>query len=285
MELDWEIHNVPKNVLKKLNDFPNWLSKVQSLYPKKQIVLLLDEIDKLINYDQKQRQQEKLFRMFRSLAQEGRCQFIFSGERLVLEQLSNSKSPFFNFTSPIKLGLLDNDTTSKVVLDPMGLIGTTIKGEKEIVKSIFEHSNGHPSLVQYICLQSLEEMNKRKTRIFDLETVQNIIEGQTYRDRYIETYWSQSTPLEKAVSIIISESQPVSVNQIHSKLKDNGFKVSIEELRKGIRYLTLCQLLASTKDEYRINLVKFKEMFSIFSYSTWMEDLSQEWRQISKEKP
>lgn len=284
MELDWDIHNIPKGILKTLNDFPNWLLKVQNLYPKRQIILLLDEIDKLINYDQKQKQQEKLFRMFRSLAQEGRCQFIFSGERIILEQLSNSKSPFFNFTSPVKLGLLDGETTDKIVVDPMRLIGTTIKNDKEITKNIFEYTNGHPSLVQFICLESLEEMNKVKTRIFDFETVQKITHGQAFRDRYLETYWSQSNPLEKAVSLIVAEEQPIKINHIHSKLQELGFKASIEDVRKGIRYLSLCQVLYSEKDEYKIALTKFKEMSSIFPYTIWMDDLNQEWKLTTKSK-
>jgi arginine repressor len=119
----------------------------------------------------------------------------------------------------------------------------------------------------------------------DLETVSTIVHGQTYHDRYLETYWSQSSPLEKAVSIVIAEHQPMTLKQIHSKLRDQGFQATIEQIRKAIRYLSLCQILVSNGEEYSINLVKFKELLSVFTYTTWMDDLCQEWTQVSKEKP
>jgi len=50
--------------------------------------------------------QMRLFRMFRVLSQEGLCRFVFCGEQQLYQALHNPNSPFFNFTSSLRLGYL-----------------------------------------------------------------------------------------------------------------------------------------------------------------------------------
>jgi hypothetical protein len=54
-------------------------------------------VDSLLNYDKKPENQETLFRTFRSLSNEKRCQYILSGEKWLMRAISNPYSALFNF--------------------------------------------------------------------------------------------------------------------------------------------------------------------------------------------
>lgn len=271
--------------LKDSDDIKSWIYKLQEKEKGKRIVFILDEVDELIKYDQSQSRGEKLFRMFRSLAQEQVCQFIFSGERLILEQLSNSISPFFNFVASVKVGLLDKKTAAQIVVEPMQLVGTLLREEEKITSIIYEWTSGHPSLIQFVCLKSLEKLNETNSRELNDTIVSEIVSSTEFRDKYLETFWSQSSYFEKAISVLVAKSPEITQKSIYETLLKYGFDVSLEELQSGIRYLSLSHLLQVEKEKYSILPLKFTYyIFSLFTYETWLNESLMQWKKKKEMK-
>ena len=254
-------------------EIPGWVIDLQLRHPDQQIVIQLDEIDRLLAYDASRN--ESFFRMLRSLAQEKRCQFIFSGERTILDKMADPSSSFFNFVTPVYLGLLDSETTVRIVTDPMRLVGVTLEAES-LATTIYEYTSGHPNLIQYVCRECLRRLSRQRTRLLTRAVVIGVLESSPFREQYLATYWSQATPIEKAISVCAAEKKTVTLPDIKSRLAAAGCVASIGELKRCVNYLILCQLLEADSDSYRIRPARFVDALAPFPLSAWLEDFLAE---------
>lgn len=261
-----------------IEQFPEWLIGMQTLHPDRQIIIQLDEVDALMKYDITGNHDEKLFRMFRSLAQEKRCQFIFSGERTILDRLGDPSSSFFNFATPIRLGLLDIESVSEMVQHPMQLIGTKLDHPQAICEMVYEQTSGHPNLVQTVCRDCLRQLNASGTRTLTIELVQNAVASDGYRERYLETFWSQSTAMEKAIALIIAKNESIALQDILEQLRGRGVQVQPSEAKRGIDYLKLAQLVFEDTKQFAIKPQQFVSLLEeTFDLDLWLDEYIEEW--------
>lgn len=273
----WDLQKQLGVTCKSLIDFPKIISQVQDVNPGRQVVLQFDEIDRLLSFDLADQNGEVLFRMFRSLAQEKRCQFIFSGERMILDQLSNPSSCFFNFTKEIQLGLLEEKSAMKLISDPMQLVGVHIKNPEEIFPYMFYRTSGHPNLIQYLCELCLNELSDSRSRILSKAIVEKEVNTSEYRSRYQKTFWSQASPTEKALTIGVIENHGLSESQAINYLKQMSIEISIRELERAFRYLTLNQLLINRDGIYQLQPIEFIQSISDISLDQWKYALTLEY--------
>lgn len=259
--------------LARPTDFGQLVMTLAQRYPGERPIFLFDEIDRLIAYDQSGRRGEAFFRQLRSLSQEKHCQFLFSGERTILDQLSNSHSCFFNFPSSIELGLLDRSTMERMVVEPTELLKVSIEEKAAVLDLVWSWTSGHPNLVQYLFSQVFDDLNRRQKRSIDLELVRTQVQRVAYRDRYIDTFWSQATATERAMSIVLADAGGASLVELFTYLGECGLDVRVDELERGLRYLRLSQLVEADGEDFKIRPERFHSLVRHFSVAEWLENL------------
>jgi hypothetical protein len=252
----------------KVSDFPHLVNDLKELYPDRQIVFQFDEIDRLLLYDAKgktesgnEKATEKLIRTFRSLAERQHCQFIFSGERTILDKMADAQSRFYNFPQAVYLGLLDQETTERLVCGPMTLLGISFQEQEKIVAVIHRATAGHPSLIQLTCESLLKQLQASQTLAVTVELTRQVVHARSFQREYRETFWSQATPIEKAMSVVVAQMGNVSERDMLHQLKNAGFDIVSNHIERGIRYLTLSHLLIAREKGYRIQPQRFSEYY------------------------
>jgi hypothetical protein len=247
---DVNLYQVPQDFSKLVGD----LQKRDD----KDLIFVFDEFDRLLDFDIRQKSSETLLRTFRSMSQEKRCQFILGGERLILERLDHPNSALYNFaTALISPGLLDFTITERLVVEPLTLIGVQLDNPKDIADYIYEHTSGHPNLIQVLCGGLIKEANALGKRQISLAMVKQQCRNNDYRQRYFETFLSQSTGFEAAMALCILEQPDMDEALIFDHFKQMGADLSLAAVMRGLRYLSLCHLIAPGAQGYRIKATKF----------------------------
>lgn len=186
----------------------------------KLIVILLDEVDDLLQYDIGQ-QGEKLFKELRSLSQEGYCNFIFCGGKTLHKRIHHPKSPFFNFCHNAVLRFLNEESAAQIITEPMGAMGIELKDQDELVVRILKVSSCHPNIVQLICKKLIENIKERTVSLDDLQAV---ITSEDFYTDFKEIAWGQATPLEKIVSLAFVEDDSFTLSEVYQRLAGFGIE-------------------------------------------------------------
>lgn len=267
------------------------------------LVFIFDEIDRLLEFDISQTSQlqskdtpiraernEQLFRLFRGLSQEKTCQFIFSGERSILDRMANPRSSLFNFANTSQLGLIDALSVERLVREPMQLISVKLDEPEVIVSLIHHHTAGHPNLVQFLCERLIAQISSEGNeglaqRVITTDMVRNLVvpdstnrdsNGITFRDYFLQTFWSQATPAEKAITVYVASVGTAKENQIYTWLHDQGFAISGPQLQSGLRYLQLNQLLRQDAGGFTIQPQTYHDYLSYETAEHWLKIFREE---------
>jgi len=167
-------------------------------------VLLLDEADKLIPADRATGW--PLFNVLRALANSGHAQVVLSGERILREALQDSTSPLFNFANEMLVGRLDSRAVEELVTQPMKQLEIELVGKEAIVDRIWAFTSGHPNIVQRLCSRLIERLNERGARRITLSDVNAVIEDPQFQEiDFLQTYWEAASPLEKIITLVLSQ--------------------------------------------------------------------------------
>lgn len=216
-------------------------------YPKRHLIFLLDEVDRLLRYDIRQRRnREQLFRTFRALSNEKYCQFIFSGERFLVRTVEDSHAAFFNFAYGIYLKCLDQDTVKQLVTEPFREMNLELENEQRFILRIMELSAGHPRVVQTICQSIISTLEKEEINqgLLKEEHLNRALKEPELRTTIIHTFWGQSQPLARLITLLWDVDQPtVTKESLYQHLRRHGLQISSDELNAAVRELELYQVV------------------------------------------
>jgi hypothetical protein len=218
-------------------------------------VVLLDEVDSLITYDQEHGQ--TLFSTFRALSQERRCRFVFCGERVLYNQLHSADSPLFNFCDVIHLGYLREPAARRIISEPMQTMGIAIQNPAEVVSEVITLSSCHPNLVQYLCQQLILEANSRHSRLVTPADLRQVRHSSIFHEYFLEVTWGNTTALEQAITLLIADQETVSFGEIQEIVARSGFAVPQEQLEKAIAGLRLYSILLKEGQRFRFASAAF----------------------------
>ena len=225
----------------------NFLDVVDVLRSHKSLVFIMDEIDALLRFDVKN--DEMLFKTFRSLSQKGDCHFIFSGEKYVSERLRNPASPFFNFCEPISLGYLDTRSAIALITDPMAQMNIELRGQDRIVQEIIDLSSCHPRIVQLICRRLIEEINKEKVRHISYEHLQRLSGDWAFQEQYVRSIWGLATPLERIITLLLNDTG-ATLSEIEAALGEAEVPCTTTGLDTALSNLEMYSILKRVKGSY-----------------------------------
>ncbi|WP_353643886.1 AAA family ATPase [Mesorhizobium sp. WSM2239] len=232
------------------------------------IVLLLDEIDQLLQWDAQRSNDEvpeAFFRACRSISQQGLAQFVFSGERTIASRMSDASSPHWNFCKPLMLQQLSKGAADALITQPFEALGVALPEKEGFADAAWHVSDGHPELLQLLGDKVVSVVNQRErtsasVNAADIYTVSGEFE---YAEQYLETYWGQATKLEKIISILLI-SQPLSNAELHAKLIDIDKVVEPPRLRLALYMLELYGVIQRTNDGFMMKAHWFKEALEFY---------------------
>lgn len=236
-------------------DFRRLVTKLKLRLSSVQIVFILDEVDALLAFDAESKPSGQLFRTFRALSHEGLCRFVFSGSRTLYRHLHNSHSPFFNFCEDIMLKPLEQKSIAEIVSKPMRQMGIELPDEETLIDRIINLSSSHPNIAQWLCDRLIKTASVRRINLNDLE---KISADPEFCRHYVQTAWSDSSPLEKLTSLVV-EGPSFEVDQLCAALARHGFTDKCM-IRESVEMLQLCSLFEREGQRYRFGLTHFPSM-------------------------
>ena len=192
-----------------------------------QVIIILDEIDQLLDWDNLSSIDsvpEGFFRACRSLSQEGAAHFIFSGERRIAKRLWDPQSPHWNFCREIQLAQLDRTDAMSLLVDPLRAMNIQILNESSFEDEAWARTSGHPQIVQYLgdrLIRSLEDRTDRRSLTLSVEDILHTTETFDFAEHYLTTYWGQATQYERAVSKAVASGATTSA-EILEHLASSG---------------------------------------------------------------
>jgi hypothetical protein len=276
-----------------------------------QIILIFDEVDKLLSHDLNN--QEQLFGVFRSFPQSENVHFIFSGTKELTKRCHHPDSPLFNFCQIIELDFLDEKPGTDLIINPMESLNVKFETKNASVESILSITARHPNLIQYLCDSLIKIISNKQERTITQRDIENVINsGQFYT--YCEAViWGKSEAIDKLI-VYLMRFMPFTESDVIKEfrkrgLETDGVKNSLETLQiykilyqeNGtycFRYSDFASLIKRRKNTKKIGSSHSNFLAVIFSrlvmamtpFSTQLreeaeiEELVKNYQQEAKEK-
>ncbi|WJS03180.1 DpnII family type II restriction endonuclease [Roseibium aggregatum] len=235
----------------------------------KPVVILLDEIDQLLEWDRTHEEDsvpEAFFRACRSLSQEGAVQFVFSGERMIAQRIWDPESPHWNFCRPLALAQLTSDAATSLLVRPLKAIGIRIEDEIRFGAEAWRLTSGHPQIAQYLgdrLVRRLDSQSNRTELQLNAEDIVAVAETYEYAEHYLNTYWGQANSLEREISLMVAKAS-IPPRDLLSELKNSHPTLDEGSLEAALRMLQLYGIIIEEEGEIRLRAAWFNEARSYF---------------------
>jgi branched-chain amino acid transport system substrate-binding protein len=229
-----------------------FLPQVYQLLETKNLVLVLDEFDALINSSNPELL-EQVYKYLSSLTNSHKKLFLI----LLIEQRSVNNHRIIKIFKDVpveKIGLLDENSTKELIIKPAKDI---LEYEEDAIKAIFDLSAGHPYFTQAICFTIFGRAREEDKWTVSSEDVKLIInKAIELAEAGLTWFWEGFSILEKVVFAAIAEAQENSndyvelikryrpdtehklIIETNQLLRSNGFLDEIEE-RVKIEFVRL----------------------------------------------
>lgn len=231
-------------------------------------VLLIDEVDALLKYDEKYK--FKLMKIFRDMAQRRLCQFIFAGFKELYHTKRNISNPLYNFCEEIPLKPFKKEEAFELMTQPMESIGIHYKNLVDRER-IFIYTAGHPNLIQFFCKHLVEKAeshdNVEERRIIfrtDIEQLFNS-EYEKYIIDDVYLFLSDLSEINRFILILLvenrygrEEKEYFSIHDIKNIVEKGGIEVTGTEVGQQVQNLVMrFILIEETVDRFRFALSVF----------------------------
>ena len=231
-DLSLEDHNIKLPEITELEldsgiFYHQFLQQVYQLLENKNLVLVLDEFDALINSHDSELL-EQVYKYLSSLINFNKKLFLV----LLIEQKSVNNhriSKIFKDVPVREIGLLNEDSTKKLIINPAKNI---LEYKEDAIKAILYLSAGHPYFTQAICFTIFGRAREEDKWTVSSDDVKLIInKAIELAEAGLTWFWDGFSILEKVVFAAIAEAQENSndyVELIKRYRPDTEHKLIIE---------------------------------------------------------
>jgi pSer/pThr/pTyr-binding forkhead associated (FHA) protein len=226
---------------------------------KQELVFLFDEVDALLRYDYQQPVPAGLANVFRSLAHDQVCRFVFSGSRMLFQYVRDPASPFFNFCQELILEPLDPYSVADIVSKALSQLGIVLQDEGALIARIVDLTSCHPNLAQWTCDRLLRVIGIHRITMADLEAV---ADSGEFCEHYVRTAWGESRPLEKLITLVM-EAPEFALEDLLRMLARYEVNDRVK-IQQALEILQLYVLLQRDGSRYRFRLTHFPRLVRKF---------------------
>jgi hypothetical protein len=245
------------------------------------LLVVLDEFSSLQEAVNDNTLTERMFGFLSNIIQStNQLSFIFTGTYTLFEMMREHAFDLAKICTPRLVSFLDDVSARKLVEEPTKRDeNKPYKGwleyNPQVVDRIVTVTNCHPFLIQYVCMQLVENMNIRKHNTVNLNNIDEIINNivtKPVHEMPMLTLWNEFEPPEhKVLSVIASQSRvilnqaefdegrdSVRIDEVARIFKKQGEITTLEEIATICSRLIDAELLESSSlgetDSYKITI-------------------------------
>lgn len=248
--------------------------EIKKRKPNRQMVIIFDEVDDILEYDQKNKYE--LFKTLRELSQNNICQFIFIGSRMLVKSVQDPYSPFFNFCKIMRLGCLEEKYARELITGPMKEMGIHFDDESLIVGKLIEVSSCHPNILQYICEQLLRQINTKNSRVITIEDSNEILDSREFKEYYTTVLWGQASSYEKLIVYTMMRNGVTSFNENMIRSEFDKLGVTAAHIRDALNTLELYSLTSTENGQFSFAFNYLTEIIKQKDIDSDIEDLMED---------
>ena len=232
-----------------ISTFHDFMTRMKSKY-KKKLILILDEIDELLEYDKTCNWQ--LSRIFHTMASEGVCKIIIAGYRRLYQEINNQHSPLFKYYEQIRLKELDDVFARQLILEPLDDIGIRIKDRSGFSEKIMVLTSNHPQFIQFFCSQLIDLLNKENRNNVTVEDVIKVEQQNEYFHFVMDTLLMNTDHFQQLIVYEMAEYENFDEELVIKKLKENyQLDLSVTSIQKDCLELELGNILKRVGGGYK----------------------------------
>lgn len=171
---------------------------------KEKIVLCLDEIDHLMDWDA--RDNWAVLNTLRAVStmtvgasDDHPLRVLMAGFRLAHDLAKSKDSPVFNFASQLRVTPFDMRITEQIVVEPMLNLGITITDRSGIVHRIYRETGGQPNLIQHYCQFIVRQLEETETRTLTQDVLDAALKDDGIRRRTADELMANATNIEQLI--------------------------------------------------------------------------------------
>lgn len=242
-------------------------------------VILLDEVDDLFLADSTADQYPHvLSRALRSMSQSKIATIVATGERSLFELTRDPASPHWNFCTPMQIGPLDQEASRQLIGAPLRELGISVG--RDAVDLLLDRSAQHPNLLQYIGDALVHHLaplaGSGEVLNVGTEQVDAVATSPDYRRRFVVTFLSQATPMERLISIELEYPNRISPEALRDRLQQRGIEVGADALIRGLEFLELYSIAVETNEGYQFRTETFPYFFHDYASDLMVEQWKEE---------
>jgi len=246
-------------------------------------VLLLDEVDELFYSDShSDSYPHVLSRALRSISQSSTASLVATGERSLFSLTKDPTSPHWNFCTPLRIGPLSADAGRSLLQEPLRVLGIDVT-EEGLDLAVLRTAL-HPNLLQYLGNQIVDLLSPLGRMGGQLSVgaaqMETLTGSPDFRNRFILTFWSQATPLEKLISIELHSERPRSLEILQAALLENGVRVRPSDITSALEYLELYSVARQSPEGYLFA----SKAFDLYLSPLISTAIADQWREELRER-
>jgi hypothetical protein len=228
------------------------------------ITFLIDELDRLLAQVSNQ---GDLFDVLRAASNDGKARFIMAGFREAMLASANQQSPFFNMITRVDLGKLGRSDVRYMVVAPMERLRINIQNQHGVVSRIYRETAGLPNYVQFYCKTLLEQLDEEGRDTITEDDLGSVYENREFRNFILDTFMSNTEPLERALVYALVAQDPSPDNQrsfsqraMDGFLKKRNLNIKYELLDRACKSLEVAGVFNEVGRDFEFAVPLLKRM-------------------------
>ncbi len=228
---------------------------------KEKIVLCLDEIDHIMEWDH--RNNWTTLNMLRAITTAGGggtdeppLRLLMAGFRLAQDMAKNKDAPVFNFASLLRVTPFDHKVTEQIVIEPMLNLGISIADRSALVHRIFRETGGQPNLIQHYCAFIVRHLEETEQRTLTPDALDAVLKDDGIRRRTADELMANASNVEQLLVFAFIEHawkqgvEHFTVEEIDRWVKSHGVQLLRDDYEKALDALTASGIFSRDGKRY-----------------------------------
>jgi hypothetical protein len=226
------------------------------------VTIFLDEVDKWFASETHDRQ---LLDLFRVSSECEYCHYIIAGFSYLMKETQLVDSPFFKkIFEYIKLGPFNKEDVTDLVLKPMTHLRIQIKQQDEVVERIYRETGGTPQLVQYYCLNMIDQLDSKKIYQVTSESLSDIQKETEFKNLVLGSFRSGIDAEDRCLIYGLLTTIPEELDgesftqqEMSDALKKCGLSFTVEKIDQICDRLILSGIMTNENNKYLFSIPIF----------------------------
>lgn len=238
--------------------FPNFLQRMSKTH-RGRLTILLDEVDPFLTWA---RAEPYLMSTLRASVHTGDCRYIVAGFQVLLRELADHDSPFFQAFERVNLKPFNLRDTRSLVLDPMESLRVKFENKDEVVSRIHSDTQGHPRLIQFYCSRLIDELENRENRTISLQSLTHLYASDEFKAEVRNSFRDNTGTREKLLIYTMLASFPegkesFTQEEMFGALKRHNCFIPADDLDRICEHLVLIGVLVCEGQRYEFAMPIF----------------------------